>query len=511
MPTIEIDRLAIDPHQTEFGIRADTSSRGVDLAGALITATFTDGTVENLVWEAFDPFTFGGFTGVDVQTTFGFDLHELSTTKRLASLEMDLTPASSVFDTTTAMDDDPDGGSTPTSANGFSFFVAPEFESLSGTIAATYSGIVNLTGSAAVGDLFTTMLIDFTGLAGGGLLGDLDWNSDIDTMRDAGDLTPVASSTPTSGDDSITGTPDPELIAALAGNDTIVASLENDTLNGGGDTDTADYSAATDDISVNIGSGVAVAGLLGTDTLIDIENLIGGSGNDTVFGSGVDNVIEGRDGGDLLAGLDGNDTLLGGEGMDSLAGGNDADSLDGGAADDRLFGNNGNDLINGGAGDDTTNGGAGDDTINGGEDDDNVLVGGGDDDEINGGGGSDGINGSSGDDLMRGDDGDDRLFGAAGEDTLEGGENNDTLGGQGDNDTLDGGNGEDGLNGGGGNDVMNGGAQDDRLFGGTGNDTLNGGTGDDLITGQAGIDTFIFEANWGNDELANYGDVAAGA
>ncbi|MEM7521765.1 MAG: hypothetical protein AAF307_12095, partial [Pseudomonadota bacterium] len=46
---------------------------------------------------------------------------------------------------------------------------------------------------------------------------------------------------------------------------------------------------------------------------------------------------------------------------------------------------------------------------------------------------------------------------------------------------------------------------------GTGNDTLNGGTGDDLITGQAGIDTFIFEANWGNDELANYGDVAAGA
>ena len=120
MPTILIDRLATDPHQTEFGIREDTSSRGVDLAGALITATYTDGTFEELVWQAFDPFTFGGFNGVDISTTFGFDLHELSTTKRLASLEMDLTPASSVFDTTTAMDDDPNGGSTLTSKNGIS-------------------------------------------------------------------------------------------------------------------------------------------------------------------------------------------------------------------------------------------------------------------------------------------------------------------------------------------------------------------------------------------------------
>ena len=32
-----------------------------------------------------------------------------------------------------------------------------------------------------------------------------------------------------------------------------------------------------------------------------------------------------------------------------------------------------------------------------------------------------------------------------------------------------------------------------------------------MITGQAGVDTFVFEANWGNDELANYGDVSSGA
>ncbi|MEM7520021.1 MAG: calcium-binding protein [Pseudomonadota bacterium] len=295
------------------------------------------------------------------------------------------------------------------------------------------------------------------------------------------------------------------------GNDVLIGGAGNDTLDGGEDVDTADYSAGPDSISANLGSEVAVAGSFGTDRLLNIENLIGSAEGDRVFGSTVDNLIEGRAGGDLLAGLNGNDTLIGEGGEDSLSGGNNDDSLEGGANDDRLFGNNGNDIINGGSGDDFTNGGNGDDTINGGEDDDNVLVGGADDDEINGGGGSDGINGSSGDDLLRGDDGADRLFGAAGEDTLEGGIGDDTLGGQGDDDTIEGGAGEDGINGGGGNDVLNGGADNDRFFGGTGNDTINGGTGDDTMSGQAGIDTFIFEANWGNDELANYGDVASDA
>ncbi|MEM7521706.1 MAG: calcium-binding protein, partial [Pseudomonadota bacterium] len=293
--------------------------------------------------------------------------------------------------------------------------------------------------------------------------------------------------------------------------DTLDGGAGNDTLNGGDQDDTADYSDGTSDISANLNSGVAVAGVLGTDTLIDIENLIGGSGDDTVFGSAADNRIEGGAGGDLLAGVDGDDTLIGGDGQDSLSGGNDQDSLEGGGDDDRLFGNNGDDVIRGGDGDDTTNGGNGNDTIFGGADDDNVLVGGADDDDISGGEGSDGINGSSGDDSLMGDNGDDRLFGATGEDTLEGGDGDDTLGGLGDDDTLIGGEGEDGLGGGGGNDFLDGGAENDRLFGGTGNDTLIGGKGDDLISGQSGIDTFIFEAGWGHDDLASYGDVASDA
>ncbi|MFT6458311.1 Hint domain-containing protein [Pseudophaeobacter arcticus] len=182
MPTIDIIRLDEDPHESAYGVRADTSSRGVDLDGATITATYADGTTEVLTWEALDPYTAGGASGADIEMYFGYDWHQLTTTKLLTSLQIDLAPANSVFDTTFAMDDDPLGGSTPSSKNGYPFKLSPEYEDLSGNITATYTGIVNLTGSEAVGDLYTTMIIDFSGLPEGGLNGDLVWNSDIDTL-----------------------------------------------------------------------------------------------------------------------------------------------------------------------------------------------------------------------------------------------------------------------------------------------------------------------------------------
>ncbi len=190
MPSIDIVRLDENPHESVNGIRDDTSSRGVDLEGAKITATYADGSTETLTWQALDPYTFGGATGVDIDMSFGFDWHDLTTTKRLTSLKIDLQPASSVFDTTVDTDDFPLGQSTPSSSFGFPFELAPEYEAMPGDLTVEYSGIVNLTGSPAVGDLYTTMVVDFSGLPAGGLLGDLRWNSDIDTMRDAGDLVP---------------------------------------------------------------------------------------------------------------------------------------------------------------------------------------------------------------------------------------------------------------------------------------------------------------------------------
>ena len=192
MPSIDIVRLDENPHETENGLRSDTASRGVDLAGAKVTVTYSDGSSETLTWEAFDPYTNGGASGTDVTMSYGFDWHELSTTKPLASLRFDLQPASSVFDTTTDSADFPEGQSTPGSLNGFPFHLDTESEdSIGGDLTVTYSGIVNRAGSPAVGDLYTTMVVDFSKLPGGGLLGDLRWNSDIDTMRDAGDLVPA--------------------------------------------------------------------------------------------------------------------------------------------------------------------------------------------------------------------------------------------------------------------------------------------------------------------------------
>ena len=196
MANIDIVKSSDNPHETANGLRSDTTSRGVDLDGSKITATYADGTTETLTWRAFDAYTFGGATGTDIQMSYGYDWHELTTTKILTSLTIDLQPSSSVFDINFDYDDYPVSDSTPGSLNGFPFTLAPEYEDTVGDLTVTYSGIVNIAGSPAVGDLYTTMVVDFSKLPGGGLVGDLRWNSDIDTMRDAGDLVPLPSSIP---------------------------------------------------------------------------------------------------------------------------------------------------------------------------------------------------------------------------------------------------------------------------------------------------------------------------
>jgi len=196
MTVINIVKNGDIPHESVNGIRSDTTSRGVDLDGSKIMATYADGTTEILTWQAYDLYTFGGATGTNIQMSYGYDWHELTTTKTLTLLKIDLQPASSVFDANFDHDNYPIGQSTPGSLIGSSFMVAPEYEESIGELTVTYSGIVNIAGNPAVGDLYTTMIVDFSKLPAGGLLGDLRWNSDIDTMRDAGDLVSVPSGIP---------------------------------------------------------------------------------------------------------------------------------------------------------------------------------------------------------------------------------------------------------------------------------------------------------------------------
>ena len=83
MPAIDIVRLEDNPHETVHGVRADTTTRGVDLEGAQVTATYADGTTETLIWQALDPYTNGGATGSGISMTYGVDWHQLKTTKLL--------------------------------------------------------------------------------------------------------------------------------------------------------------------------------------------------------------------------------------------------------------------------------------------------------------------------------------------------------------------------------------------------------------------------------------------
>ncbi|MGO6835997.1 M10 family metallopeptidase, partial [Rhizobium ruizarguesonis] len=149
-----------------------------------------------------------------------------------------------------------------------------------------------------------------------------------------------------------------------------------------------------------------------------IENVNGGSGDDTIIGNEANNTLWGNAGNDTLSGGSGTDTLIGGAGNDTytvddltdvvteglnagtdliqtalssyaltsianvenltfigtgnfvgtgsslsntITGGAGNDTLDGGADNDRLWGGAGNDLLNGGAGNDTMTGGAGND------------------------------------------------------------------------------------------------------------------------------------------------------
>ncbi|MDJ0636494.1 MAG: M10 family metallopeptidase [Xenococcaceae cyanobacterium MO_188.B29] len=79
-----------------------------------------------------------------------------------------------------------------------------------------------------------------------------------------------------------------------------------------------------------------------------IENAIGGSGNDTIFGNDAANELLGLDGNDYLFGDGGSDILLGGSGSDTLTGGSGHDRLVGyanGTEYDTLTGESGTDTF----------------------------------------------------------------------------------------------------------------------------------------------------------------------
>jgi Ca2+-binding RTX toxin-like protein len=327
-----------------------------------------------------------------------------------------------------------------------------------------------------------------------------------------------------SGDDQLGGND---------GDDLLVPGLGAGSSTGGAhDTagDTVSYEGVAANVTINLLAGTASAiGI--AQTLAEIENATGGSGDDTLIGNAADNVLDGAAGSDtvsyagraaavvasLATGSGGAgaevDTYLrvehltGGNGSDTLSGDTASNRLDGGASGvdtvsyaDRVAGQDivaSLESLTGGDPDipetDTfvairnLTGGAGEDTLTG-----DAAA-----NRLDGGDGDDTLRGRGGADDLRGDGGDDLLLPSTGADAVTGGTDG-TAGG---------------AHGAGGDVVsysdlaveivasleagqatvsgltqtlaelegITGGDGDDTLTGGPGIDSLNGGPGDDEL------------------------------
>ena len=246
------------------------------------------------------------------------------------------------------------------------------------------------------------------------------------------------------------------------GNDTLIGGTGVNTLNGGAGRDAASYAQAAAAVRVDLGmSSPQVTGGGGTDTLVDIEDLVGSSFDDTLIGNAAANRLFGGAGNDVLIGFTG-DILDGGAGNDTasyatatvgvtvdlaISGAQStgrhadqyresdrvsriADTLKGDSGANRLIGGGGSDTLMGRAGDDILDGGDGFDTASYADASAGVTV----DLAIAGpqstGEGADtlisieNLTGSAFADTLRGTSGDNVLIGGAGDDTLAG------LGGQ---------------------------------------------------------------------------------
>jgi len=241
-----------------------------------------------------------------------------------------------------------------------------------------------------------------------------------------------------------------DVIAGFVGSDfddTLIWDGSTLFFSGGDGVDRVDASATTAGESIDLDQLDGCVSLTCTgpgEPADDLENAIGGTGNDSLFGSDIRNRLDGGEGDDILRGFAGNDTLIGGAGNDEYAGGTGADKVS--------FKNSpagiDADLLSGFAT------GEGDDAF---DDAPEIVIGSAFRDTITGGGGTVAANF--------------RFIGGKGADTLTGSGSNDT------------------LKGGAGNDVLRGVGGDDTLIGAAGNDRLYGGAGVDVGRGGDGRDT----------------------
>jgi Ca2+-binding RTX toxin-like protein len=289
--------------------------------------------------------------------------------------------------------------------------------------------------------------------------------------------------------DKLTGDGGSNKLLGKDGDDTLVGGVGDDTLEGGRGDDTADYSqiAAAIFVSLALAAAQNTVGA-GTDTLVDIEHLIGTTSADVLIGNDLANMLDGRGG---------NDTLVGGAGNDTLTGGSHSDTADYSTSTSAVTVN-----LSVTTAQDT--GGAGIDTLSSIE----SVIGSAYSDVLTGGSSANTIVGGEGDDTMAGGAGGDWLLGNLGNDSIAGEDNADLIEGHEGNDTLSGDAGNDTVFGGDGDDLVSGGTSHDSLDGGAGNDTVVADQGDDTLAGGSGIDTADY-SGFGGAVIVNLQNAAA--
>ena len=311
-----------------------------------------------------------------------------------------------------------------------------------------------------------------------------------DTIRD------VANVRGSAFNDVLVGTADDDSnsFEGLAGNDVINGNSSNGKQ--------VSYANSPAGVSVDLEAGAAADGFGGSDTILNIDSVLGSAFDDALVGSALVEFedFEGGAGDDLIDGNGGADnqvryedavagitvdlaagTARDGEGgTDTLIGVN---RIVGSAFNDRLSGSAGAfEAFRPEGGDDVVEGGLGVDRIDYQNAPAPVVL------DLLAGTAEDGFGGSdefTGIEDASGGDVGDQILGDRGGNLLVGREGADLLAGR---------RGSDGLRGDAGNDQLSGDRGADTLEGGAGNDVLSGGRGRDTLTGDGGADVFRYRA-----------------
>jgi Ca2+-binding RTX toxin-like protein len=130
-------------------------------------------------------------------------------------------------------------------------------------------------------------------------------------------------------DDTLNGGAGNDSMLGDAGNDILIAGAGTDIITGGAGTDTVSYANYTVGVTVNLSLTTAQTVTAGDiDTITTVENVTGGSGNDTLTGTTAVNVILGGGGNDIIDSGNGADQLTGGAGADQFRRASGATGID---------------------------------------------------------------------------------------------------------------------------------------------------------------------------------------